>query len=287
MALALLPSSSSYSSSALSLKHKPKFLASAKRFVSHFWHPRYSCLVLLPTTLEPSSPLRKARLCVAAVVSEGINGEESLDTENDDVFREEKEERRSKVPTPRPCELYVCNLPRSYNAANLLDIFNPHGTILSLEVCRNAETGESMGCGYVTMGSINSARNAIAALDGSDVEGREMRVRFSSEMNLGRRNNENMNSSPKRALYYEAPHKLYVGNLVRAVKPEQLRNHFSRFGNVLSVRVLHDHNQGKRRVYAFLSFQSEAERDAAMSLNGTEFYGRTLVVREGVDKTEP
>lgn len=34
-----------------------------------------------------------------------------------------------------------------------------------LQVCRNAETCESKGCAYVTMGSINSARKAIVALD--------------------------------------------------------------------------------------------------------------------------
>lgn len=100
-----------------------------------------------------------------------------------------------------------------------------------------------------------------------------MRVKFSVEMSLERTdanaNAGEMYASPKRTFYYEAPHKLYVGNLARVVKPEQLRNHFIRFGNVLSVRVLHDRKQGKARVYAFLSFESEAERDAAMSLNGT------------------
>ncbi|TKY64157.1 Glycine-rich RNA-binding protein 8 [Spatholobus suberectus] len=106
-------------------------------------------------------------------------------------------------------------------------------------------------------------------------------------MNSKRRNFNKMNSSTKRILYYEAPHKLYVGNLAKTVRPEQLRGLFSRFGNVVTARVLHDYKQGKSRVYAFLSFQSEAERDAAMSLNGTEFCGRTLIVKEGVGRTEP
>lgn len=96
-----------------------------------------------------------------------------------------------------------------------------------------------------------------------------MRVKFSVEMNAGRRNAEKLNSSPMRVIYYEAPHKLYVGNLPRDVKLEQLRRLFSRFGNVVSARMMHDHKQAKSRVYAFLSFQSEAERDTAMSLDGT------------------
>lgn len=131
MALPLLPCSSS--SSVLSWKHKPQFPASSKRFVSHFGNP---CLVPAPAPApapaQPSSYsllLRKARLCA---VAEGINGEESLDSQNDDVFGEEEVERQKKLRTP--CEVYVCNLPRSCDAAHLLDMFKPHGTILSVEV---------------------------------------------------------------------------------------------------------------------------------------------------------
>jgi RNA recognition motif-containing protein len=36
-----------------------------------------------------------------------------------------------------------------------------------LQISRNAKTGESRGCGYVTMSSVNAAKVAIGALDGS------------------------------------------------------------------------------------------------------------------------
>ncbi|XP_061359239.1 small ribosomal subunit protein cS22-like [Gastrolobium bilobum] len=181
-------------------------------------------------------------------------------------------------------EVYVFNLPRSCDTEQLLHMFKPHGTILSAEICRNEETGESRGSAYVTMGSINSAKNAVAALDGLDVGGREMRVRFSVEMNRKRENLETMNSSPNRTIYYEGPYKLYVGNLSKVAKVEDLRQLFGRFGNVASLRVLRDYKQGRTRVYAFISYLSEIERDTAISLHGTLFCGRTLVVREGVDR---
>ncbi|KAK7349374.1 hypothetical protein VNO77_06695 [Canavalia gladiata] len=242
---------------------RPQF----KQLVSHFGHPRLS--------LEPSSyfsplTLRKGR----TVVAEGFNGEEYAYPQNDSVLGHEDRKLR------RPCEVYVCNFPRSFNAAHLFDMFRPYGTILSVEICRNAKTEESKGCGYVTMGSVYSARVAVAALDGSDVGGREMRVRLSVEMNPER------NSSTQKTMYYEAPHKLYVGNLPKSARPEQLRNLFSRFGNIAGAVVLHDHKHGKGRVYAFLSFESETERNAARSLDGTEFYGRKLIVKEGVERTE-
>lgn len=34
----------------------------------------------------------------------------------------------------RPCELYVCNLPRSCDISELLEMFKPFGTVLSVEV---------------------------------------------------------------------------------------------------------------------------------------------------------
>ena len=102
-----------------------------------------------------------------------------------------------------------------------------------------------------------------------EIGGREMRVRFSVEMNQEKRDPETLSSSPTKTIYYESPYKLYVGNFGRSTKPHELRELFSKFGTVTSARVLHDYKWGKRRAFAFLSFQTEAERDAALSLDGT------------------
>lgn len=184
---------------------------------------------------------------------------------------------------------------------------------MMMQVSRNPQTGESRGSGFVTMGSINSAKNAIASLDMKEVGGREMRVRYSVEMNPGaRRNSAALNSTPKKILMYESQYKVYVGNLPWSTQPDDLRDHFSSFGTVVSARVLHDRKTGKNRVFAFLSFASLEERDAALSLNGTvrkketthlcltpfylltqklssllqEYEGRKIIVREGIERTE-
>ncbi|XP_062091290.1 28 kDa ribonucleoprotein, chloroplastic [Humulus lupulus] len=183
-----------------------------------------------------------------------------------------------------PCKLYVCNIPRSCDIPDLMEMFKPFGTIFSVEICRNLETGLSKGSGYVTIESIEAAKAAIAALDATDVGGREMRVKFSIHMNSKRRNPESLNSVPLENKIYESPYKVYVGNLAWSVGPEYLRDHFSRLGNVKSARVLRDRKGGKNRVYGFLSFSSAAERDAALSLNGEEFHGRKMIVRQEEQK---
>ncbi|CAK9328706.1 unnamed protein product [Citrullus colocynthis] len=203
-----------------------------------------------------------------------------------DVKSEGRVSNQEVKKQARPCELYVYNLPRSCDIAELVEMFKPYGTVLAAEVSRNPETGISKGCGYVTMGSINSAKVSIAALDGSDVGGREMRVRFAVDMNPKKRNLNNLHSSPKKNIIYESPYKVYIGNLAWDVKPGDLRNLFSRFGTVVSAKVLNDRRAGKSRVYGFLSFSSAAERDAALSLDRTEFNNRKLVVREGMERNE-
>lgn len=49
----------------------------------------------------------------------------------------------------------------------LISTYNKRCVLLEmiLQVSRNPQTGESRGSGYVTMGSINSAKIAIASLD--------------------------------------------------------------------------------------------------------------------------
>ncbi|CAK8544973.1 unnamed protein product [Lathyrus sativus] len=254
------------SSSSSSLNHNNLLLRISKRFVS------FSTLPYLVAGY--SSKPRVSTPFVLAVV---VNGQTTI------VDGEENDKEKPRK-LGNPTQIYVCNLPRSCDTQQLTHIFTPHGTVLSAEICRNAESGESKGSAYVTMGSYNAAKNAIDALDGLDVGGREVRVKFSVQMNTKKKSLETL--PPVKTLYYEGPYKVYVGNLARSTTPEDLRNLFGKFGNVASVRVLQDLKQGKIRLYAFVSYLSQTECDASMSLNGTEFRSRNLVVRATVERTE-
>ncbi|KAL1828657.1 hypothetical protein ACET3Z_007069 [Daucus carota] len=201
------------------------------------------------------------------------------ETESDTEF-EAEQEHKQESRQPLPCQLYVCNLPSAFDISNLHQLFNPFGTVQSVEVTRDPQTGLSRGCGYVTMSSIHEAKSAISTLDGSDVGGRELRVMFAVDVETGRRNVDALNSTAKRDMIFESPYKLYAGNLTWSVKPEELRNLFCQFGTVVSARVMRDRKSGKSRVYGFVSFSSPSELEAAMALNRTDFRGRNIVLRE-------
>jgi len=73
-------------------------------------------------------------------------------------------------------KLYVGNLSYGMSDSDLQRIFEPHGTVQSAQVIMDRETGRSKGFGFVEMGSDAEAQAAIAALNGSQVEGRSLTV---------------------------------------------------------------------------------------------------------------
>lgn len=95
-----------------------------------------------------------------------------------------------------------------------------------------------------------------------------MRIRFSADIFPEIKNAIAPNAAPK-DMVIKSPHKAYVGNLPWSVKREDLREHFSQFGSVVSANVLYDRKGGKKRVYGFVSFSSTEEIEAAISSDGT------------------
>lgn len=235
--------------------------------------------------LPPHNSRRNPRVFAAVVEKEKDTCLGDLDYAEDEkaifgsIGAAEEPKRRA-----RPCELYVCNLPRSYGISHMIHLFKPYGTVLAVEVSRDTQTGISRGCGYVTMSSISEAKFTIAALDGSDIAGREMRVKFSADMVSARKNAQSPNSAPKKNIIFESPYKIYVGNLSRSTKPQDLMEHFSQFGTIISTRVLHDCKRGKNRAYAFISFSTPDEAMVATEANGSELCGRVMTVRDVFDQ---
>ncbi len=74
-------------------------------------------------------------------------------------------------------ELYVGNLPWSIDDQGLTNLFAAHGAVKRAKVVKDRETGRSRGFGFVTMDNAADGQAAIQALNGTDCEGRPLRVR--------------------------------------------------------------------------------------------------------------
>src|ERR1035438_8047058 len=55
-------------------------------------------------------------------------------------------------------------------------MFTPHGTVQSVQIIMDRDTGRSKGFGFVEMGSPQEAQAAIDGLNGKEVNGRQLTV---------------------------------------------------------------------------------------------------------------
>ena len=73
-------------------------------------------------------------------------------------------------------KLYVGNLPFSASQESLEAKFSECGTVESIKLIIDKETGQSKGFGFVEMGSDAEASAAIEAINGYEIEGRAIKV---------------------------------------------------------------------------------------------------------------
>jgi RNA recognition motif-containing protein len=73
-------------------------------------------------------------------------------------------------------KLYVGNLSFSTNEQRLREIFEAHGEVASATIVMDRETGRPRGFGFVEMNDDEAAKAAIEALNGQNVDGRDLTV---------------------------------------------------------------------------------------------------------------
>lgn len=72
-------------------------------------------------------------------------------------------------------KLYVGNLPFSATETEVEDLFAQHGTVTSVALPTDRETGRPRGFGFVEMSDADASK-AMRALDGTQFGGRDLRV---------------------------------------------------------------------------------------------------------------
>lgn len=77
-------------------------------------------------------------------------------------------------------KLYVGNLPFSATNEEISALFGKHGTVHSVALINDRETGRPRGFGFVEMDD-DAASAAIQALDGTELGGRALRVNEAQE----------------------------------------------------------------------------------------------------------
>ncbi len=78
-------------------------------------------------------------------------------------------------------KLYVGNISFQMEENDLKDAFGAFGTVNSVKIITDRETGRSRGFGFVEMENEDQANDCVSNLDGKEVGGRPLRVNIAHD----------------------------------------------------------------------------------------------------------
>lgn len=82
-------------------------------------------------------------------------------------------------------KLFIGNLPFQVTDFDLTDLFKQYGDVVSAKVVVDRMTGRSKGFGFVEMNAEDSAKQAVEALNGTDLKGRPINVSYARSQEGG------------------------------------------------------------------------------------------------------
>lgn len=90
--------------------------------------------------------------------------------------------------------LFVAKLSSSTTGDDLQELFSAHGEVTSAKVIVDRETGNSKGFGFVEMANDDEAKAAIAALNETELDGKQIVVKEANDREERPRRDSNQRS---------------------------------------------------------------------------------------------
>ncbi|CAK8567097.1 unnamed protein product [Lathyrus sativus] len=78
-------------------------------------------------------------------------------------------------------KLFIGGLSYGVDDQSLKDAFASYGEVIEARVITDRDTGRSRGFGFVNFTSDESATSALSAMDGQDLNGRNIRVSYAND----------------------------------------------------------------------------------------------------------
>ncbi|XP_042424862.1 polyadenylate-binding protein 2-like isoform X1 [Zingiber officinale] len=149
--------------------------------------------------------------------------------------------------------LYVGDLQAGVTDAQVFDLFSQLGPVVSVRVCRDADTRRSLGYGYVNYSNPLDAASALEVLNFTLLNNKPIRIMYS-----------NRDPSIRRS----GAANIFIKNLDKTIGNKALHEIFSTFGTILSCKVAIDAS-GQSKGYGFVQFEQDDAAQAAINkLNG-------------------
>ena len=80
-------------------------------------------------------------------------------------------------------KLYVGNLPPNIENMDLEKLFSESGTVQSVNIIKDRDSGRNKGFGFVEMKNQQEAADAIEKFNGFDFKGRTIKVNLAKDKN--------------------------------------------------------------------------------------------------------
>ncbi|KAF2143609.1 uncharacterized protein K452DRAFT_267824 [Aplosporella prunicola CBS 121167] len=190
-------------------------------------------------------------------------------------------------------QLFIRSLPATVTNDDLTEHFSQSFPIKHAVVVTDKETKLCKGYGFVTFADAEDAARAKEEFNGSEIQGRKMRVDIAEPR---QRDTEHKTSTPAKASIeakqkredakaLATQSKLIIRNLPWSIKtPEQLSVLFRSYGKV-KYAVIPKKGSGMLAGYGFVTLRGRKNAEKALEgINGKEVDGRTLAVDWAVEK---
>lgn len=78
-------------------------------------------------------------------------------------------------------KLFIGSLSYNTSQTDLEQLFSEFGSVKSVKIVNDRETGRSRGFGFVEMGTANEAQAALSKINGKEIDGRNVAVSIATD----------------------------------------------------------------------------------------------------------
>ncbi|KAH3681395.1 hypothetical protein WICPIJ_007664 [Wickerhamomyces pijperi] len=217
----------------------------------------------------------EAQAAIEALNGMELNGRELFVGPH--ISREDRESKNSEILNMFT-NVFVKNIDLEATEEELKELFAAEGTTTSVHLEKDVATGKSKGFGFINYEQHESAVKAIENLNGKEWKGKPLYVGRAQKKAERLEDLKKQFEANKLDKSQVQAVNLFIKNLDDSIDDEKLKEEFSAFGTIASVKVMVDES-GKSRGFGFVSFSSPDEAARAISeMNQHMVAGKPLYV---------
>ncbi|KAK4560619.1 nuclear localization sequence binding protein [Recurvomyces mirabilis] len=178
--------------------------------------------------------------------------------------------------------LFVGQLSWNMDEEWLTREFEEFGELTGVRIITDRDSGRSKGFGYIEFKEVESAIAAVEAKNGTELDGRNIRLDFSQPRAERDNNQTPQQKGAARAQQYgdtpkEPSSTLFVGNVSFEADENMVTEMFSEYGTIKAVRLPTDRDTGALKGFGYVEMSSIDEATAAFeAVQGADLAGRPV-----------